>query len=101
TQFALLCAFALSWRAPGRRWWYLAALLLTIASDVITFTYHYPRNHVLFGAPLTHSASELGTIVGEWGNGNIARILLAGMAMLFAIRALWLTAREQAGAGQQ
>ena len=42
TQLALLCAFALSWRAPSRRWWYLAAFVLAVAGDVITFTYHYP-----------------------------------------------------------
>ena len=100
TQLALLCAFALSWRAPGRRSWYVAAFVLAAAGDVITSMYHYPRNALLFGAPLTHPASELATTVREWGRGNVVRIALVGTAMLLTIRAFWVSAREQAAAEQ-
>src|SRR6478672_11058690 len=47
TQITLLIALVFNWRgAPERRWWILGALLLAVATDVITFTFHYPRNAI-------------------------------------------------------
>src|ERR1700680_3143649 len=56
TQLFLLLALVGNWRpVPATRWRLLGALALAISADVITFRFHYPRNAILFQAPLTGS----------------------------------------------
>src|SRR5712672_606953 len=53
TQLLLLLALVFNWRpAPDTRWKLAAALASLILADVVTFTFHYPRNAILFVAPL-------------------------------------------------
>jgi Domain of unknown function (DUF1772) len=96
TQLSILFSLILGWKHPaGRRWWLIIALVLIIAGDVITFTFHYPRNAILFGDPL-HTASErLEKAAIEWAYGNYLRILLVGAAMVCAIKALLIDRRAQ------
>jgi len=92
-QILLLMSVVLTWRASPKqlRWLLLSAFVAAIATDVVTFAFHYPRNHILFVAPLDRPASELHRIALEWAWGNYVRIgLLAGatMATMIALRAL-------------
>jgi hypothetical protein len=96
TQVTLLAALLLSWRRGSVRWWYLIALVLMVALDVVTFTFHYPRNAFLFTAPLSQRPEELAQAVREWGWGNLVRIALLSGALLSALRALWLVAWQRA-----
>ena len=75
-QISLLACVILCWKSPSARWAYLLALIALIATDVVTFTFHYPRNDFLFRAPLTQPVPELVTAAREWGVGNLGRIAL-------------------------
>jgi uncharacterized membrane protein len=76
TQVALLVAVIVHWPAPARRWPLLVALLVLVASDVITFTYHYPRNALLFTAPLTIEPERLAAAARQWTAANLVRVVL-------------------------
>jgi hypothetical protein len=96
TQVVLLAALLLSWRQGSVRRWYLIAVVLLVALDVVTFTFHYPRNAFLFTAPLMQRPEELAQAVQEWGWGNLVRIALLSGALISALRALWLVALQRA-----
>lgn len=100
TQLFLLLAIVLNWRpAPGMRWNLVTALLCVIATDVITFRFHYPRNDILFVAPLTQPPAYYDRVVTEWAIGNyfrVAFILTAVvLVMLSTVRIARDTAPEQ------
>src|SRR3954452_8985522 len=60
TQLFLLFALVCNWKPiPGTRWQLATALVLAILADVITFKFHYPRNAILFSAPLTNTSADL------------------------------------------
>ncbi|HEY0405503.1 MAG TPA: DUF1772 domain-containing protein [Pyrinomonadaceae bacterium] len=89
TQISILISLILGWRRPvGRRWWLILALILVIVGDVITFTFHYPRNAILFHDPMRTLPETLERVAKEWAYGNYVRILLVGAAMVCALRAL-------------
>jgi Domain of unknown function (DUF1772) len=91
TQLSILISLILGWKRPaGRRWWLLPALLLIIAGDVVTFTFHYPRNAILFHDPVHTSPPILQQAANEWAYGNYLRIVLVGAAVACALRALLL-----------
>src|SRR5271157_3325359 len=74
-QLNLLLALILNWKPSGTtRWCLAAAFLLAIMGDVITFTFHYPRNEILFRAPLTNAAADFERTASEWAAGNYIRI---------------------------
>jgi hypothetical protein len=83
SEVSLLLSLILGWRNPkGRRWWLLAAFLLILAGDVITFTYHYPRNALLFNDPLHTPVDALKQAAAEWVYGNYVRVALVAAAMV-------------------
>jgi len=97
TQLSILISVILGWKHPaGRRWWLILALVLIVAGDVITFTFHYPRNAILFGDPMHTPPETLERAATEWAYGNYLRILLVGAAMVCAIKALLIDRRGQA-----
>ncbi|MBV8860001.1 MAG: DUF1772 domain-containing protein [Acidobacteria bacterium] len=94
TQLSILVSLVLGWKRPaGRRWWLIPALVLIVAGDVITFTFHYPRNAILFGDPLHTPPETLEKAAIEWAYGNYARILLVGAALVCALKALLIDRR--------
>jgi|SRR6185437_1507303 len=98
TQLSILISLILGWRRPaGRKWWLIAALLLIVAGDVVTFTFHYPRNAILFHDPMHTPPEMLETAAREWAYGNYVRILLVGAALISALKALLLGRRSQDG----
>ncbi|MGD9629106.1 MAG: DUF1772 domain-containing protein [Pyrinomonadaceae bacterium] len=87
TQVTLLITLILNWRVPERRWWILGALVLAIATDVITFGFHYPRNAILFTDPMNTSVEMLRAAASQWIVGNYVRIFTLLVSMLCALRA--------------
>ena len=52
TELLALISVLLCWHTPaGRRWWLVAALVCIIAADIVTFTFHYPRNDLMLTDP--------------------------------------------------
>ncbi len=96
TQLSILISVILNWKRPaGRRWWLILALVLIVAGDVVTFTFHYPRNAILFHDPMHTPPETLEKAAREWAYGNYLRILLVVGAMVCAIKALMLDRRKQ------
>jgi hypothetical protein len=97
TQILLLLALVLNWKpSVVARWRLAVALVLGILGDVITFTWHYPRNDILFGAPLTRPAADFDRVAVEWAMGNYARIAVVLAAVLLTLSALVRVSRNTA-----
>ena len=89
TQLLLLLSVVLNWRVPGSRWWMMGGLVLMIATDVITFSYHYPRNEIMFVRPLLETPqAQLEAAAREWGSANYVRVGLLVIASVCALRGL-------------
>lgn len=85
-QLLTLLSLILNWKRPaGRRWWLLAALLLAVLTDVITFTYHYPRNDLLFSDPMAQPVDVLERAAREWITMNWLRVVLVFLAASSAL----------------
>jgi hypothetical protein len=97
TQLFLLLAIVFNWRsAPGTRWKLVAALACLILTDVITFRFHYPRNDILFVAPLTQPPAYYDRIVTEWAMGNYVRVALILTAVVLVLVSMIRIARDTA-----
>jgi uncharacterized membrane protein len=100
TQLFLLVALVCNWKARGTRWSLAGALVLAILADVITFKFHYPRNAILFLAPLTGPAADLDRVATEWAAGNYVRIALILTAFILVMASVIRIARETAPSEQ-
>ena len=102
TLLSLLVALVCNWRpVPVTRWMLAGALALLILTDVITFTFHHPRNEILFGAPLTQPPAYYARVVSEWVIGNYVRVALILIAIVLVIASMIRVARDTAPEGLQ
>ena len=88
SQLLVLLAIVTSWADPASRWPLVGALIALLASDVITFRYHYPRNRLLFTAPLAVAPDELSLAARQWMSANLVRVVLVLGAWLGTLTAL-------------
>ncbi len=88
TQLLTLLAIAANWTHSTARWALVTALVALVASDIITFKYHYPRNRILFGAPLSVAPESLAVAARQWASGNLLRVALVLVAWLGTLTAL-------------
>ena len=97
TQLFLLVALVLNWKPdPGTRWKLAGALGFLILTDMITFRFHYPRNDILFIAPLTQPPAYYDRVVTEWAIGNYVRVALILTAVVLVMLSTIRIARETA-----
>jgi hypothetical protein len=96
TQLFLLVALVCNWKIPVTRWSLAGALAFAILADVITFKFHYPRNTILFLAPLTGPAADLDRVATEWAAGNYVRIALILTAVVLVMVSIIRIARDTA-----
>ena len=95
TQLFLVLALALNWKpSPDTRWRLGGALAALILSDIVTFRFHYPRNEILFIAPLTKPPEYYDRIVTEWAMGNCVRVALILTAVVLVTVSAIRVARE-------
>jgi Domain of unknown function (DUF1772) len=98
TQLFLLLGLVCNWKpTPGTRWKLAGALAFLILTDVVTFRFHYPRNNILFVAPLTQPPAYYDQVVTEWAIGNYVRVALILIAVVLAMVSLIGIARETGG----
>jgi hypothetical protein len=65
--------------------------------DVITFQFHYPRNDILFGAPLTGlPAADFDRVATQWAAGNYVRIAVILTAVVLVLLSMIRIARDTA-----
>jgi uncharacterized membrane protein len=88
TQMLTLLALATQWSNPACRWPLLGAVVALVACDIVTFKFHYPRNHLLFTAPLTVPPEALDAAARQWARGNYVRVGLVLFAWLATLTAL-------------
>jgi hypothetical protein len=97
TQLFLLLALVVNWKpAPGTRWTLAGALVCLVLTDMITFRFHYPRNDILFVAPLTHPPAYYDQVVREWAMGNYARVAMILIAVILAMLSFVRIVRDAA-----
>jgi hypothetical protein len=88
TQVLTLLAVGVNWSSPQCRWPLAGAFLALVVSDVITYTYHYPRNRLFFTAPLTVAPERLDIAARQWARMNLVRVAL----VLGAWLGVWIAA---------
>lgn len=88
TQLILLGSVVITWRSAEVRYPTLAALVVLVLLDGITFTFHYPRLAIMFKGPMPEDAQRLRRAAREWAVGNIVRIALLIAAVLAVLHAL-------------
>jgi hypothetical protein len=102
TQLFLLLALVVNWKsAPDTRWKLGGALVSLVLTDMITFRFHYPRNDILFVAPLTQSAAYYDGVVRQWAIGNYARVALILVAVVLVVVSMIRIARETTSGEQK
>jgi hypothetical protein len=102
TQLFLLLAIVSNWRpSPRTRWRLVGALAFLILTDMVTFRFHYPRNDILFVAPLTKPPAYYDRVVTEWAMGNYVRVALILTAVVLVMMSTIRIARETAPGGQR
>jgi len=76
TQVLVVASLAVNWSDEPSRWSLMAAFVALLACDVITFRYHYPRNALMFTAPLTVAPARLARAAKQWAGANRVRVVL-------------------------
>jgi hypothetical protein len=95
TLLALLAALVCNWRPiPATRWRLAGALALMILVGVITFTFHFPRNKILFVDPLTRPAAYYHQVVTEWAAGDYIRLAVIATAIVLVAVSMIRIARD-------
>jgi len=94
-QVLALLAVVVSWWAPKSIFPIcLAALILAVSVDVFTFTYFYPRNEIMFVAPIDN-VDAIRSALSGWQNmnwirsGMIAVIVVLDYLALIKISQTW------------
>src|SRR3974390_2168073 len=88
TQILVALSVVFNWSNRQARWSLIGALAALILADVITFTYHYPRNRQMFTAPLTIPPEQLDRAARQWASANWVRVALVLGAWLGTLTAL-------------
>ena len=94
---ALLAALICNWRPiPATRWKLAGALALMILVGVLTFTFHFPRNKILFDDPLTSPDAYYHQVVTEWVAGDYVRLAMILTAVALVALSMIRVARDTA-----
>jgi uncharacterized membrane protein len=97
TLLALLAGLVCNWRPiPATRWRLAGALALMILVGVITFTFHFPRNRILFVDLLTRPAAYYHQVVTEWAAGDYVRLAVIVTAIVLVAVSMIRIARDTA-----
>jgi hypothetical protein len=67
-----------------------------ILVGVLTFTFHFPRNKILFGDPLTRPAAYYHQVVREWVAGDYVRLAMILTAAVLVAVSMIRIARDTA-----
>jgi uncharacterized membrane protein len=92
TMVSLILTVIFYWGLSST-WWFIAALISLVVADIITYTFHYPRNKVLFIDPLSPDTEMLNRLAKEWGQGNIVRILLITISIIVVLCGIFSLAK--------
>lgn len=89
TEIVILLALILCWKQSTSIRLYLAiAFLFFISSTLLTFTYFYPRNEIMFLSQKLADTETLQRVAAQWGRMNWVRSLLMLAGVICAFLAL-------------
>jgi hypothetical protein len=91
-QVLALLAVIICWK--NNRYLALGSLAVAILADVMTFAYFYPRNEILFSAPVDETAVRLAW--EQWSSMNWVRSGLCLINTVLAFALLILTSKRLA-----
>ncbi len=95
-QVIALATLALCWRAGGRvRALFAAALVIAVLSDMFTFAYFYPRNHIMFEAPMQAGLEAIRRAQAEWATMNWVRSAGVGLNLILSFGGLFALLNPQ------
>jgi hypothetical protein len=87
-QVLALLAAVLSWWAPrGTFTICIAALILAVSADILTFAYFYPRNEIMFVAPI-ENVDAIKSALSGWQNMNWIRSGMVAVVVVLDYLAL-------------
>jgi len=93
-QVLALLAVVVSWWAPkGTFPICVAALILAVAVDIFTFAYFYPRNEIMFVAPIDN-VDAIRSALSGWRNMNWIRSGLIAIVVFLDFLALVKISQE-------
>jgi hypothetical protein len=88
-QIVTLIALISCWTFDTRiRYYLLAALVLAVATDMMTFAYFYPRNAIMFQNPLDGNTDAIRTAWKEWTLMNWPRSVMIAIGLFLDFAAL-------------
>lgn len=91
---ALLAVIAAWWAPRGTFSICLAALILAVAADILTFAYFYPRNEIMFVGPI-ENVDAIRTALSGWRNMNWIRSGMFAIVVLLDFLALIKVSQSQ------
>jgi hypothetical protein len=95
-QVLALIAVIVSWKSGRGRYLALGALGLAVLADVFTFGYFYPRNEILFVAPLEAGADVARQAWEQWSTMNWLRSAICAITATLALILLSSTSKKPA-----
>lgn len=88
-QILALVVLILFWKtSPSVRLCFGIALVLYVLADVLTFTYFYPRNDILFTSAQLTDVETLKRVWSEWNTMNWVRSLIILIGITFSVLGL-------------
>lgn len=93
-QVLALFAVIVCWKFGNERYLALGSLVLAILADVLTFGYFYPRNEILFAAPIETSMDTIRLAWEQWSTMNWFRSAMCAVNTVLALMVLITTSKK-------
>lgn len=88
-QIVTLIALVLCWKVDKRvRYFLLAALIIAVGADALTFSYFYPRNKIMFIDPIDGNLDAIRSAYAQWETVNWIRSAVVAAGLIFNFAAL-------------
>jgi uncharacterized membrane protein len=95
-QLLALLAVIVCWKFGRERYIAIGSLVLAVLADVLTFGYFYPRNEILFVAPIEAGVESLRLVWDQWSTMNWFRSAMCAVNAVLALIVLVTTSKKVA-----
>ena len=93
-QVLAVIAVIVCWKFGRERYIAIGSLALAILADVLTFGYFYPRNEILFVAPIEAGADTIRMAWEQWSAMNWFRSAMCAVNSVLALILLVTTSKK-------
>src|SRR6478609_1945150 len=93
-QVLAVIAVIACWKFPRERYIAIASLALAILADAFTFAYFYPRNEILFVAPMEATVDTVRLAWEQWSTMNWFRSAMCAVNTALAFVLLVSTSKK-------